>query len=65
MKRRARLDVAMTTMVLGKLSSTRGCCPVCGSDVSLTHSFNGARLRDSYGCYRCGPTVYTVPVTTC
>lgn len=49
-------------LAFGKFSSTIGACPVCGHDVTLTHSFNGARLTDSYGCYRCGPTTYTVPV---
>lgn len=47
-------------LAFGKFSSTIGACPVCGHDVALTHSFNGERLRDSYGCYRCGPTTYTV-----
>jgi len=50
-------------LVTGKISNTRGCCPVCGRDVSLTHKFNGARLLESYGCYRCGPTTYKVAVT--
>ena len=47
---------------VGTLSSSRGCCPVCGQDVARTHLFNGARLMDRYGCYRCGFTEYTVSV---
>ena len=50
----------MTSMLVGKLSTTRGCCPVCGHDVDLRSSFNGVRLVQSYGCYRCGPTQYMV-----
>lgn len=48
------------TMTVGKLCGARGACPVCGADVERRHSFNGARLRESYGCWRCGPTVYAV-----
>ncbi len=44
----------------GKLCNTRGFCPVCGRDVERRQSFNGMRLVESYGCYRCGPTTYTV-----
>lgn len=47
---------------LGKLANTRGCCPVCGHDVAVRRSFNGLRLLQSYGCYRCGPTDYVVAV---
>ena len=47
---------------LGKLSASRGACPVCGRDVARTHAFNGARLLESYGCHRCGPTSYVVAV---
>lgn len=43
-----------------KLATARGCCPRCGHDVALLHSFNGARLTESYGCYRCGPTRYVL-----
>lgn len=59
-KQGARLDGSMT--IVGKFSNTRGCCPVCGHEVALQQSFNGARLQASYGCYRCGPTTYTVAV---
>lgn len=55
-------SVALAPMNLGKLSSSRGACPVCGRDVALTHAFNGARLMDRYGCFRCGPTEYSVSV---
>ncbi|HUR68960.1 MAG TPA: hypothetical protein VM370_06910 [Candidatus Thermoplasmatota archaeon] len=51
-----------TTVSIGKMANTRGCCPVCGHDVQLRQSFNGARLSESYGCYRCGPTTYVVAV---
>lgn len=54
------LHLAM--VCVGKFSGARGACPVCGHDVQRTHAFNGARIAESYGCYRCGPTVYTVPV---
>ena len=47
---------------LGKMANTRGCCPVCGTEVALQQSFNGLRLKESYGCYRCGPTTYVVAV---
>lgn len=46
-----------------KLSTSRGCCPRCGHDVARTHSFNGARLTDQYGCLRCGPTRYVVALS--
>lgn len=49
-----------TSMTVGKMNGARGCCPSCGRDVQRTHSFNGARLRESYTCWRCGPTEYTV-----
>lgn len=53
----------MAQMVtIGKMANTRGCCPVCGRDVELRQSFNGLRLQESYGCYRCGPTTYRVAV---
>lgn len=53
----------MAQMVnFGKMANTRGCCPVCGRDVELRQSFNGVRLQESYGCYRCGPTTYRVAV---
>lgn len=52
--------VPMTTMNVGKLTHTRGCCPVCGNEVDLRSSFNGRRFLQSYGCYRCGPTEYVV-----
>jgi len=48
------------TLKLGKMANTRGCCPICGHDVALRQSFNGVRLLESYACYRCGPTSYTV-----
>lgn len=51
------------SLMIAKLSTARGCCPRCGHDVSLTHSFNGARLTDSYGCLRCGPTRYVVALS--
>ena len=44
----------------GTFSHTTGACPVCGSDVSRNHAFNGSRLVDTYSCYRCGPTEYRV-----
>ena len=46
------------TLKLGKMANTLGCCPVCGHEVSVRQSFNGQRLLESYGCYRCGPTEY-------
>lgn len=46
----------------GVFARTEGACPVCGRNVERRHSFNGVRLRDSYECYRCGPTVYAVAV---
>ena len=46
--------------VVGKLQGARGACPVCGTDVARTHAFNGARLLDRYGCFRCGVTEYVV-----
>lgn len=49
-------------MTVGLMSGARGACPVCGRDVERRHLFDGARLRDSYGCLRCGPTVYSVAV---
>lgn len=53
--------VSMTMVVkVGKLANSVGCCPVCGHDVALQQSFNGVRLSESYGCYRCGPTTYVV-----
>ena len=61
--RGARLVASMSPhLKLGKMANSRGCCPVCGQDVSLRQSFNGVRLVESYGCYRCGPTSYTVAV---
>jgi hypothetical protein len=56
-----RLVASMSpTLKLGKMANTRGCCPICGHDVALRQSFNGVRLLESYACYRCGPTSYTV-----
>ena len=49
-------------MKLGTLANSVGCCPVCGNEVALKQSFNGVRLSESYGCYRCGPTTYVVAV---
>lgn len=51
-----------STLLIGKLAGARGACPVCGRDVERTHAFNGARLMDRYGCYRCGVTEYVVAV---
>lgn len=56
---------SMASLVnVGKFSGARGCCPVCGRDVERTHAFNGARLLDRYGCFRCGPTEYVVAVAS-
>lgn len=56
-----RRHVSMTMVVkVGKLAKSVGCCPVCGHEVALQQSFNGIRLSESYGCYRCGPTTYVV-----
>lgn len=55
-------NLLATGMIVGTLAGARGACPVCGNDVARTHAFNGARLLDRYGCYRCGPTEYVVPV---
>lgn len=49
-------------MTFGRLTHTRGCCPICGHEVDLRQSFNGRRLLTDYGCYRCGPTQYVVAV---
>jgi hypothetical protein len=55
--------VSMTRVVkVGKLANSMGCCPVCGREVALKQSFNGVRLSECYGCYRCGPTTYVVAV---
>lgn len=51
-----------TVLMVGRLSGARGACPVCGHDVARTQSFNGARMLEAYGCRRCGPTEYVVPV---
>lgn len=53
-------QLATPTISLGILHKTRGACPVCGRDVERRHTYNGHRLQESYGCYRCGPTTYTV-----
>jgi ribosomal protein S27AE len=55
----------MAQMLLNKglFARATAACPVCGNPVEMTHAFNGARLRESFGCYRCGPTTYTVRVT--
>lgn len=50
-------------LLTGMFAGARGACPVCGKDVELRHAFNGVRLTDSYGCYRCGPTTYSVRVS--
>lgn len=46
----------------GIFSGADGSCPVCGRHVQRRHSFNGARLAETYQCYRCGPTTYAVAV---
>ena len=60
----ARIADAMAQLLLNKglLARATAACPVCGNPVEMTHAFNGARLRESFGCYRCGPTTYTVRV---
>lgn len=47
----------------GVFAGTSGCCPSCGADVRRVHAFDGARLSDSYECYRCGPRAYSVRVS--
>jgi ribosomal protein S27AE len=54
--------MAQLLMNKGLLARATAACPVCGNPVEMTHAFNGARLRESFGCFRCGPTTYTVRV---
>lgn len=56
----ARVGTSMTMMNVGKITRTSACCPVCGHEVDMRSSFNGRRLLQSFGCYRCGPTEYVV-----
>lgn len=62
MRGRGVLRSMSPNLKLGKMANTLGCCPVCGHEVAVRQSFNGLRLLESYGCYRCGPTTYTVAV---
>lgn len=52
--------VSMTMLNVGKITRTNACCPVCGHEVEARSSYNGRRLVQSFGCYRCGPTEYVV-----